>query len=161
MRVLISNDDGYRAPGIISLAQAINDMPMVSHVDVVAPDRDCSGASSSLTLLNPIRTHEMANGFISVHGTPTDCVHIGVSGLLETAPDVVVSGINAGANLGDDAIYSGTIAAAIEGRFLGLPAMAMSLAGGATLTHYDTAARVAQTLLEKLTPEFLPENTIL
>ena len=125
MHILISNDDGYRAPGIRCLAEALT---TVAQVTVVAPDRDRSGASNSLTLDNPLRARQADNGYTYVEGTPTDCVHLAVTGLLEQEPDMVVSGINAGANLGDDVIYSGTVAAAMEGRFLGFPAIAVSLA---------------------------------
>ena len=117
MHILISNDDGYRAPGIRCLAEAIQS---VAKVTVVAPDRDRSGASNSLTLDSPLRARTANNGFTYVEGTPTDCVHLAITGLLEEEPDMVVSGINAGANLGDDVIYSGTVAAAMEGRFAGV-----------------------------------------
>ena len=156
MHILISNDDGYRAPGLRCLADALQ---AVAEVTVVAPDRDRSGASNSLTLELPIRAREAANGFIRVDGTPTDCVHLAITGLLETEPDMVVSGINAGANMGDDVLYSGTVAAATEGRFLGLPAIAVSLAGG--IQHFDTAAKVTQTLITQLQSDPLPQDTIL
>ena len=113
MHILISNDDGYRAPGIRCLADTLQ---TVGAVTVVAPDRDRSGASNSLTLDNPLRARQAANGYTYVEGTPTDCVHLAITGLLEEEPDMVISGINAGANLGDDVIYSGTVAAAMEGR---------------------------------------------
>lgn len=158
MRILISNDDGYQAPGIIALAQAL---AQIAEVTVVAPERDRSGASNSLTLDNPIRATRMDNGFIRVDGTPTDCVHLAITGLLEQEPDMVVSGINSGANLGDDVLYSGTVAAAMEGRFLGLPAIAVSLVAQHTALHYVTAARVACALVERLSAEPLPADTIL
>src|SRR3990167_511592 len=126
LRVLISNDDGFYEKGIITLADAIKKM---ATIDVFAPDRNRSGASNSLTLTAPLHLKTLDNGFVSVEGTPTDCVHVAITGLLETMPDMVVSGINAGSNLGDDVWYSGTVAAAMEGRFLGLPAIAMSLVG--------------------------------
>src|SRR3990167_2548964 len=125
LRVLISNDDGVYAKGIVTLANAIK--KIADHVDVVAPDRNRSGASNSLTLTTPLQLKTLDNGFVSVEGTPTDCVHVAITGLLTTMPDMVVTGINAGSNLGDDVWYSGTVAAAMEGRFLGLPAIAMSL----------------------------------
>ena len=146
MHILISNDDGYQATGLACLAEAIQ---TVARISVVVPDRDRSGASNSLTLDNPIRAVALANGFIRVNGTPTDCVHLAITGLLEQEPDMVVSGINAGANLGDDVLYSGTVAAAMEGRFLGLPAIAVSLVGKSS-RHYDTAATVVLKLIDRL-----------
>ncbi len=159
MHILVSNDDGYRAPGIRALAAALRTVADVQ-VTVVAPDRDRSGASNSLTLDDPIRVFEVEPGVFSVFGTPTDCVHLAVTGLLQPEPDMVISGINAGPNMGDDVIYSGTVAAAMEGRSLGRPALAVSLASH-TPTHYDTAARVACILLERLASEPLPADTIL
>jgi 5'-nucleotidase len=161
MKILISNDDGVQAPGLAALANALR---TYADITVVAPDRDRSGASNSLTLVNPIRVHTMDNGFISVAGTPTDCVHIALTGLLEHEPDMVVSGINAGGNLGDDILYSGTVAAATEGRFLGLPAMAISLvtkSPGKAGYHYQTAATVAKNLVMRLQAHPLPPQTIL
>lgn len=157
MRILISNDDGYQAPGIRALAAALS---RHGDITVVAPDRDRSGASNSLTLDSPIRATVMPDGVIRVEGTPTDCVHLAITGLLEQEPDIVVSGINAGANMGDDVIYSGTVAAATEGRFLGLPAIAVSLAAHQP-RHYETAARVAAELLVRLCRDPLPADTIL
>ncbi|MHB8472389.1 MAG: 5'/3'-nucleotidase SurE [Gammaproteobacteria bacterium] len=157
MRILISNDDGYQAPGIVHLAEALAE---IATVTVVAPERDRSGASNSLTLEHPIRATRMDNGYIRVDGTPTDCVHLAITGLLEQEPDMVVSGINSGANLGDDVLYSGTVAAAMEGRFLGLPAIAISLVAQ-TAQHYATAARVACALVQRLSAEPLPADTIL
>jgi 5'-nucleotidase len=157
MHILISNDDGYRSPGIRCLAQAIES---VAKVTVVAPDRDRSGASNSLTLDSPLRARTADNGFTYVEGTPTDCVHLAITGLLEDEPDMVVSGINAGANLGDDVIYSGTVAAAMEGRFLGLPAIAVSMVSSQPV-HLDTAARVVLDLLERINCEPVPADTIL
>ncbi len=157
MHILISNDDGYRAPGIRFLADALE---AVARVTVVAPDRDRSGASNSLTLDNPLRARQADNGYTYVEGTPTDCVHLAITGLLEDEPDMVVSGINAGANLGDDVIYSGTVAAAMEGRFLGFPAIAVSLVSGQA-GHFDTAAKVTLALLERLKSEPVPAETIL
>ncbi len=157
MLFLLSNDDGYRAPGILKLAEA---MQAFGDVVVVAPDRDRSGASNSLTLERPLRSGRAENGFIYVDGTPTDCVHLAITGLLDQLPDMVVGGVNTGANLGDDVLYSGTVAVAIEGRFLGLPAMAVSLAG-AQAVHYDTAARVACLLVSEILERPLPADTIL
>lgn len=157
MRILISNDDGYQAPGLVYLANALAE---IAEVIVVAPDRDRSGASHSLTLKHPLYVTHHENGFTSVEGTPTDCVHVAISGLLDKAPDMVVSGINAGANMGDDVIYSGTVAAAMEGRFLGLTAMAISLAAYPG-KHFTTAAKVAKRLLKHLLDHPLPGNTIL
>ena len=127
---------------------------------MVAPDRNRSGASNSLTLEKPLRAGRAENGFIYVDGTPTDCVHLAITGLLERVPDMVLGGINAGANLGDDVLYSGTVAVAIEGRFLGLPAMAVSLAGSQTV-HYETAARIASLLVKEIGHRPLPADTIL
>src|SRR5512135_2226280 len=157
MRILLSNDDGYLAPGLACLARAL--MPL-AQVDVVAPERDRSGASNSLTLTQPLRAQKADNGFYFIDGTPTDCVHLAITGLLETEPDIVIAGINRGANLGDDVIYSGTVAAAMEGRFLGLPAIAVSLVGKAG-AHFETAAQVVIRLVEKLRREALPADTIL
>jgi len=157
MRILLSNDDGYLAPGLACLAQALR---AGAHVDVVAPERDRSGASNSLTLTTPLRVKQGENGFYYVDGTPTDCVHLAVTGLLKPEPDMVIAGINRGANLGDDVIYSGTVAAAMEGRFLGLPALAISLVGQAG-RHFETAAQIAVRLLDKLSNDPLPADTIL
>jgi 5'-nucleotidase len=157
MHILISNDDGYQSRGIRALADAL---ATIATVHVVAPDRDRSGASNSLTLDNPIRARTGTNGYTFVDGTPTDCVHLAITGLLDQEPDMVVAGINAGANLGDDVLYSGTVAAAMEGRFLGAPAIAISLAGDQP-GHYDTAARVALELVQRLLADTLPADTIL
>lgn len=157
MRILISNDDGYQAPGIVALAQ---ELAQIAQISVVAPDRNRSGASNSLTLERPIRATPGENGFTRVDGTPTDCVHLAITGLLDFEPDMVVSGINTGANLGDDTLYSGTVAAAVEGRFLGLPAIAVSLAGHQP-QNYLTAARVAKVLVQRLRDDPLPADTIL
>ncbi|HLU77445.1 MAG TPA: 5'/3'-nucleotidase SurE [Burkholderiales bacterium] len=142
MRILLSNDDGYFSPGLAALADALSDL---GDLTVVAPERDRSGASNSLTLDRPLIVRRSANGFLFVNGTPTDCVHLAVTGLLEELPDMIVSGINVGANMGDDTLYSGTVAAATEGYLLGLPSIAVSLVGKAG-SHYDTAARVAREL---------------
>jgi 5'-nucleotidase len=157
MRILVSNDDGVHAPGLIVLAEELG---KVADVTVVAPDRNRSGVSNSLTLDHPLRVVTAVNGFYSVNGTPTDCVHIAITGLLQDMPDMVVSGINEGTNLSDDVLYSGTVAAAIEGRFLGFPSIAVSLAGP-HCEHYDTAAKVARLLVEQLRQTPLTSDTIL
>ena len=145
LRILISNDDGYFAPGIDILAKALAGLGQVT---VVAPERDRSGASNSLTLDRPLTVRKSANGFMFVNGTPTDCVHLAVTGVLKELPDMVVSGINLGANMGDDTIYSGTVAAATEGYLLGIPSLAISLASK-TGEHFETAARVACELVAR------------
>jgi len=157
MRILLSNDDGYLAPGLACLAHSLRS---IADIDVVAPERDRSGASNSLTLNQPLRLHIGENEFHYVDGTPTDCVHLAITGLLEKEPDMVISGINCGANLGDDVLYSGTVAAAMEGRFLGLPAIAVSLIGQEG-KYYETAAEVVLRLLEQLETDPLPADTIL
>lgn len=158
MRILISNDDGFLAPGLATLAKALE---TIAEITVVAPDRNRSGASNSLTLVNPLRvTTTTPNGFISVNGTPTDCVHLAVTGLLKEMPDMVVSGINEGSNLSDDVLYSGTVAAATEGRFLGLPSIAISLAGP-KCQYYETAAEIAKSLVLRLATNPLPKDTVL
>lgn len=157
MKILISNDDGFLAPGLSILAKTLAE---IAEVTVVAPDRNRSGASNSLSLVNPLRIMKNDNGFISVNGTPTDCVHLAVTGLLNEMPDMVVSGINEGSNLSDDVLYSGTVAAATEGRFLGLPAIAVSLQGP-KCRYYESAAQVAKTLVLRLQSDPLPHDTIL
>jgi 5'-nucleotidase len=160
MRVLVSNDDGVDAPGIRILAAGLREAG--HEVVVVAPDRDRSGASNSLTLDGPVRVVKIDEGHVRVHGTPTDCVHVAITGMLDAEPDIVVSGINNTANLGDDVIYSGTVAAAMEGRFLGLPAVAVSLATGEHgARHYQTAARAAVEIVARLAADPLPADTIL
>lgn len=159
MRILLSNDDGYFAPGLERLAAAL-----APHADitVVAPERDRSGASNSLTLDRPLMVRRAPNGFLFVNGTPTDCVHLAISGLFDFEFDMVVSGVNDGANLGDDVLYSGTVAAAIEGRFLGLTTVAVSLCteqGGPR--HFATAARVAREIVDRLISERLDRGMIL
>ena len=143
MRILISNDDGYFAPGIEHLATALAPHAQIT---VVAPERDRSGASNSLTLDRPLFVRRAPNGFLFVNGTPTDCVHLAVTGLLDHLPDMVISGINLGANMGDDTIYSGTVAAATEGFLLGIPSVAISLASK-TAAHFETAVQVAVELV--------------
>src|SRR5262245_4985487 len=145
MRILLSNDDGYYAPPLAVLAEALAPLGAVT---VVAPERDRSGSSNSLTLDRPLAVRRAASGFYYVNGTPTDCVHVAVTGLLEELPDLVVSGINDGTNMGDDTLYSGTVAAATEGFLLGIPSIAVSLAvnGG---ENYATAGRVAAELITR------------
>ena len=157
MKILISNDDGVYAKGINVLAEYLR---VLGDVTVVAPDRNRSGASNSLTLSTCLRLKRIGPGVVSVEGTPTDCVHLAQTGLFKDQADMVVSGINEGANLGDDILYSGTVAAAIEGRFMGLPAIAVSLAGPES-KHYETAAKVAQQLVTQLRVNPLPQGTIL
>ncbi|EDM46049.1 5'/3'-nucleotidase SurE [Marinobacter algicola] len=157
MRILLSNDDGVHSPGL----QALHDgLQGLGHLEVVAPDRDHSGASNALTLSRPLTVEDHPNGFRSVDGTPTDCVHLAVNGLFDEPFDRVVSGINTHANLGDDIIYSGTVAAATEGRNLGLPAIAVSLVNEGRF-HYETAARVVRALLESDQPLTLGPRCIL
>jgi 5'-nucleotidase len=157
MKILLSNDDGYHAEGLAELARAVADL---AETIIVAPDRNQSGASHSLTLDSPLRVGQTDSGAYFVNGTPTDCVHLAITGLLESDPDMVLAGINHGSNLGDDVLYSGTVAAAIEGRFLGLPAMAISLASE-DLTYLPTAGAAARELLMRLQQWPLPADTIL
>jgi len=145
MRILIRNDDGYFSPGLAALAQA---MSSLGEVTVVAPERDRSGASNSLTLDRPLKVRRAANGFLFINGTPTDCVHVAITGMLDHRPDLVVSGINDGANMGDDTIYSGTVAAATEGYLLGVPAIAFSLVGRGW-AHLSGAASIAREVVEE------------
>ena len=145
MRILVSNDDGYFAAGLTLLAEALRQL---GEVTVVAPERDRSGASNSLTLDRPLTVRKAPNGFFFVNGTPTDCVHIAVTGLLDFTPDVVVSGINLGANMGDDTIYSGTVAAAAEGFLLGIPSLALSLTSKEG-THFESAIGIALEMVER------------
>lgn len=146
MHILISNDDGYLAPGLAYLAEALAGF---GDITVVAPDRNKSASSNSLTLERPLRVQKHSNGFYSVDGTPTDSVHLAITGLLENEPDMVFSGINNGENMGDDVLYSGTVAAATEGRFLGLSSIAVSI-NAKQPKHYQTAAKAAALLLERL-----------
>lgn len=157
MRILLSNDDGYQAPGLKALAEGLATIAIIT---VVAPERNRSGASNSLTLEHPLHANTMDNGFISVDGTPTDCVHLAITGLLEDEPDMVVAGINDGANMGDDVLYSGTVAAATEGRFLGFPAMAISMASQAP-KYFETGARVAREMVERICQHPLSADTII
>ncbi len=146
MRILLSNDDGYFAPGLAALAEALAPLAEVS---VVAPERDRSGASNSLTLDRPLILRRASSGFHYVNGTPTDCVHLAVTGMLDYLPDMVISGINHGANMGDDTIYSGTVAAATEGYLLGIPSIAVSLASH-NARHFDSAARLVAELAQRI-----------
>jgi 5'-nucleotidase len=157
MRILLSNDDGYFAPGLEALAEGLKPL---GEVTVVAPERDRSGASNSLTLDRPLSVHRAHNGFWYVNGTPTDCVHMAVTGLLDFEPDMVISGINTGSNMGDDTLYSGTVAAATEGYLLGIPAIAVSLVG-TEFAHFATAARVARELVERLVRAPMGEPVLL
>ncbi len=157
MKILISNDDGVFAPGLEALYEALSE---VAEVTVVAPDRNLSGASSALTLTNPLRLQQHKNGFYSVNGTPTDCVHLAINQLLPEPPDMVVAGINHGANLGDDTFYSGTVAAAAEGRHLGLPSVAMSLSSR-NEDNMKCAAQVAKKVVEHLRSHPLASDQIL
>lgn len=157
MRILLANDDGYLARGLRTLADRLGKFASVT---IVAPDRNRSGASNSLTLDSPLRVEQIDSNTYSVNGTPTDCVHVAITGLLDAEPDMVVSGVNHGANLGDDVLYSGTVAAAMEGRFLGFPAIAVSLVldeGG----HFGVAADYAAGLIRRMIDDPLPRDTIL
>jgi 5'-nucleotidase len=160
MKILISNDDGYRAEGLTALTESLSSL---AEVTVVAPDRNRSGASNSLTLDIPLRVASFdVNRYFVLNGTPTDCVHLAISGLFDYDHDMVVSGINDGPNLGDDVLYSGTVAAAVEGRYLGLPAIAMSLVVERDSgLHYATAARVAAELVMRIQRSPLHAATIL
>ncbi len=146
MKILISNDDGYQAPGIVALQEALRD---IADVDVVAPEHNNSAKSNALTLHSPLYVHTAANGFRYVNGTPADCVHIALTGLLGYRPDLVVSGINNGANMGDDTIYSGTVGAAMEAYLFGIPAIAFSQTEKGW-AHLDVAAAQARALVERL-----------
>ena len=157
MHILLSNDDGYRAPGLSAMVEVVSDF---GEVTVITPDQDRSGASNSLTLTVPVRVEQIENGYFVCSGTPTDCVHLGITGLMPQEPDMIISGINNARNLGDDVLYSGTVGAAMEGRFLGLPAIAVSLAGDDPI-HFDTAGNVVRQLLEKMLQTPLSPSTIL
>jgi 5'-nucleotidase len=157
MRILVSNDDGYNAPGLEALVQA---MKGLGELTVVAPETNCSGASNSLTLNRPLSVRQAANGFYYVNGTPSDCVHIALTGMLDFRPDLVVSGINNGANMGDDTLYSGTVAAATEGYLFGIPSIAFSLVEKGWL-HLDTAARIARQVVERQMAQPLASQMLL
>lgn len=158
MRILLSNDDGYLAPGIRALYKALKELEAVKELVMIAPDRNRSAASNSLTLVDPLRIHAHDDQIFSVNGTPTDCVHLGINGAIAYKADRVISGINAGANMGDDVLYSGTVAAATEGRFLGKPSIAVSLCGD---QHFATAAQILVHLLDDLHIQDLDKNTII
>ncbi len=157
MKILLSNDDGYFAPGLNILAEHI---AKLADITVVAPERNRSGASNSLTLDRPLSVKKAANGFFYVNGTPTDCVHIALTGLMDTMPDMVISGINDGANMGDDTIYSGTVAAAMEGYLLGIPSIAISMSQHNS-TYFETAARVAAELVQHFQKHGFKSPTLL
>jgi 5'-nucleotidase len=157
MRILLSNDDGYFAPGLEALATALAGL---GEIVVVAPEQNRSGASNSLTLDRPLFLKRAASGFYFVNGTPTDCVHLAVTGMLEYLPDIIVSGINLGANMGDDTIYSGTVAAATEGFLLGIPSIAISLTSFEG-RHFSTAGRVARELVERFIADPIREPVLL
>jgi 5'-nucleotidase len=157
MRILLSNDDGYFSPGIDCLASFLSE---VAEITVVAPERDRSGASNSLTLDRPLSLKRAANGYYHVNGTPTDCVHLAVTGMLDVLPDMVISGINLGANMGDDTIYSGTVAAATEGFLLGVPSIAVSLCSKPG-QHFETAGRVVLELVQMIQRQAMREPLLL
>ena len=157
MRILLSNDDGYFAPGLAALAGALSGL---GEIVVVAPEQNRSGASNSLTLDRPLLLRKAGSGFFYVNGTPTDCVHLAITGMLDGMPDIIVSGINAGANMGDDTIYSGTVAAATEGFLLGIPSIAISLVGSEN-GHFSTAARVARDLVQRFMENPIREPVLL
>jgi 5'-nucleotidase len=157
MRILLSNDDGYFAPGLGILAEALKPL---AEITVVAPERNRSGASNSLTLDRPLTVRQAPNGFYFVNGTPTDCVHLAVTGLLQELPDMVISGINDGANMGDDTIYSGTVAAAMEGYLLDIPSIAVSM-GQHNPQHFDSAARVVVEMVQRFRKTALPPPVLL
>ncbi|AEC19509.1 stationary phase survival protein SurE [Pusillimonas sp. T7-7] len=157
MHILVSNDDGYTAPGLEALVQSLKGL---GDLTVVAPETNCSGASNSLTLNRPLSVRQANNGFYYVNGTPSDCVHIALTGLLDFRPDLVVSGINNGANMGEDTLYSGTVAAATEGYLFGIPAIAFSLVQKGW-EHLDSAARVARKIAEQHMRSPLPDFTLL
>jgi 5'-nucleotidase len=157
MRILLSNDDGYFAPGLQALADALTGL---GEIVVVAPEQNRSGASNSLTLDRPLFLKKAANGFHFVNGTPTDCVHLAITGMLDYLPDIIVSGINNGANMGDDTIYSGTVAAATEGYLLGIPSVAVSLTSFDG-NHFDTAGRVVRELVDRFIQQPFSEPVLL
>lgn len=157
MRILVCNDDGYLAPGLQVLASALSEM---AEIVVVAPERNHSGASNSLTLDRPLSVKQAVNGYFYVNGTPTDCVHLAVTGLLDPLPDMIVSGINLGANMGDDTIYSGTVAAATEGFLLGIPSLAISLTSFEG-RYFETAGKVAVSLAKRFVAQPVPQPVLL
>ena len=157
MKILLSNDDGFQAPGLLLLRESLKD---IAETVVVAPQNNCSGFSNALTLRKSIKVDYSGNGVYAVDGTPADCVHLALNGMLDFEPDLVISGINNGENMGDDTIYSGTVAAALEGRFLRLPALAVSLAGQ-ELKHFETAARVVHDLIDRINDHHIPGKYLL
>ena len=157
MRILLSNDDGYFAPGLNILAERLAPLAEIS---VVAPERNRSGASNSLTLDRPLTVRQAHNGFLYVNGTPTDCVHLALTGLMSSPPDMVISGINDGANMGDDTIYSGTVAAAMEGYLLGIPSIAISMSRHGA-QYFDTAAKVVIDLVTRYEQTGFPPPLLL
>ena len=157
MKILLSNDDGYFAEGLLALAGALKKR---ADIVIVAPDKNRSAASNSLTLDLPLRASEIEPNFYKVDGTPTDCVHLAITGLIKDEPDMVIAGTNHGANMGDDVLYSGTLAAATEGRFLGFPAIAISLASN-TPQYFETAAEVAIYLLQRIQEKPLARDVVL
>lgn len=157
MKILVSNDDGYNAPGIEALYAALADL---GDLTVIAPETNCSASSNALTLNRPLFVKQASNGFYYVNGTPSDSVHIALTGLLDFRPDLIVSGINNGANMGDDTLYSGTVAAAMEGHLFGIPSIAFSLVDKGW-EHLDTAARVAKDVVQRYQHEPLPAGTLL
>ena len=158
MHIMVTNDDGIHAPGILALAEALREL---GEVTVVAPDRERSAAGHSLTLHSPLRIFELRPGFFAVDGTPTDCVNMGIHSMLPFRPDLVVSGINHGANLGDDITYSGTVAAAMEATLMGIPAMAVSLASFEPSENFPAAAQVAMRVARQILDQGLPADTFL
>jgi 5'-nucleotidase len=158
MKILVTNDDGIGAPGIKALAEALTEL---GEVTVVAPDRERSAAGHSLTLHSPLRVFELRDGWFAVDGTPTDCVNMGIHSLLGSPPDLVVSGINHGSNMGDDVTYSGTVAAAMEANLMGIPALAVSLATYGPSEHFPDAAKVAVQVARMLIQQGLPADTFL
>jgi 5'-nucleotidase len=159
MRILLSNDDGVNAIGLSVLAKSLQSL---ADITVIAPERDRSAVSNSLTLDLPLRIAKQENGFFAVNGTPADAVHLALTGYLDHLPDMVIAGINSNSNLGDDVLYSGTVAAAMEGRFLGYPAMAISLGCARPIgNHYETAGKIARILFQKLLELPLPKDTLL
>lgn len=157
MRILLSNDDGYFAPGLAALFESLSGL---GEIVVVAPEQNRSGASNSLTLDRPLFLKKAGSGFHFVNGTPTDCVHLAVTGMLDDLPDIIVSGINHGANMGDDTIYSGTVAAATEGFLLGIPSIAISLTSSEG-NHFETAGRVARELVERFIRDPIKDPVLL
>lgn len=158
MKILLSNDDGYNAPGMKMLRKCLAEINLHDELRVMAPERNRSAASNSLTVFEPLRITDHGNHVYSVNGTPTDCVHLAINGATDFEPDMVISGINAGANMGDDVLYSGTVAAATEGRFLGKPSIAISLCGE---QYFETAAEALKQFLAHFNELALDRNTII